>query len=77
MSEHLDAVNSTILFGCRQGICGTCLCELTSHSEGIRAPTIDEQEALDLYAPENPKARLACQITLEADIELKKIDWHE
>ncbi len=77
LSEQLDAINSPILFGCRSGICGTCLCEVEVDNGGLSKPSDDEQEALALYAPDNPKARLACQLTVEADISLKKIECYE
>ena len=77
LSEHLDAVNSPMLFGCRSGICGTCLCEITETQSQLSPPNDEELEALMLYAPGNVKARLACQVVLEADIVLKKIASYE
>ncbi len=77
LSEHLTALNSPILFGCRAGICGTCLCEIDALQGELPIPTSDEQESLYLYAPGNTKARLACQVTLLTDIALKKIDSYE
>lgn len=77
LSEHLSALNSPILFGCRAGICGTCLCEMKSLNGELMAPTEEEQEALKLYAPANPQARLACQVVITADILIKKIETYE
>lgn len=77
LCEHLTAMNSPLLFGCRSGICGTCLCEIQALTGDMLAPTLDEQEALGLYAPSNPKARLACQIQLTTDIAIKKIESYE
>ena len=70
LSEELTASNSPVLFGCRTGICGTCLCEVAGE---LSPPDEDEQEILEVHAPENPKARLACQIDLTNDISLKPI----
>jgi ferredoxin len=65
LSEHLRIENSPVLFGCRTGICGTCLVII----EGDILPASEEeQELLEVLAPENPKARLACQIQLTNDI---------
>ena len=36
-------------------------------------PDEEEQEILEVYAPDNPKARLACQIDLQADVSLRPI----
>lgn len=77
LSEHLTALNSPILFGCRAGICGTCVCEIKPLAGNLPEPSIDEQEALSLYAPGNNHARLACQVQLFADISIRKIEPYE
>jgi ferredoxin len=74
LSEHLSVANSPLLFGCRTGICGTCLIEVEAQENGeIACPSTDEKELLELIAPDNPRARLACQIELRADIRIKYI----
>ena len=66
---NLTLHNSPILFGCRTGICGTCLVAATGDMLPADA---DEQEVLDILAPHCPTARLACQIhaTGEGDLTL-------
>lgn len=72
LSEELDIVNSPLLFGCRTGICGTCLVEVEAEENGALAgPSADETELLSLVAPDNPRARLACQIEVAADLCLR------
>ena len=72
LSEHLTINNSPVLFGCRTAICGTCLSEIVTQEKGeLPAPSADEIELLEIIAPDNPRARLACQIELCADIKLK------
>ena len=72
LSEHLTIENSPVLFGCRTGICGTCVVEVdATNFSALPPPSEDEREILELYAPENPHARLACQIDLQADVVLK------
>ena len=74
LSTVLDVDNSPILFGCRTGICGTCLIEVLDQTEGALPPPNElEAESLDLYAPLNPKARLACQLSACASIRIRKI----
>lgn len=73
LSETLTIVNSPMLFGCRSGICGTCLIQIEDGYDRLIPPTANEQEALEIYAPGNTRARLACQISLVADIALRKI----
>jgi len=71
LSEHLTIENSPLLFGCRTGICGTCLSVVEAVGCGeIAAASEDERDLLDIIAPDNPKARLACQIALSADITI-------
>lgn len=70
LSEVLTLQNSPILFGCRTGICGTCL--ITVQGE-VASPDPDEQELLDLLAPNIPNARLACQIHVTHDIEIQQL----
>ena len=68
LSEHLTVQNSPVLFGCRTGICGTCLVVVQGD---IPPPTEEEKEILEIFAPANQQARLACQIDLTNDIEIK------
>ena len=67
LSSALTLQNSPILFGCRTGICGTCLVLATGH---LVAPTPEEQEVLDILAPNTSTARLACQIQPTGDLSL-------
>lgn len=74
LSEHLSVENSPLLFGCRTGICGTCLIEVEEAANGeLTEPGTDELELLEIIAPENKRARLACQIALSADIRIRYI----
>jgi ferredoxin len=79
LSSHLTVLNSPLLFGCRSGLCGTCLIEVevvevAGKSGGRLDPPDDaEREALALYAPNNERARLACQLRLGADLRIRKI----
>ena len=70
LSEHLTIQNSPVLFGCRTGICGTCLVEVSGN---ISPSMPDEQEILDMLAADPTNARLACQLSLTDDIEIRKL----
>jgi ferredoxin len=67
LSISLTLQNSPILFGCRTGICGTCLVLATGN---LLPPDAEEQEVLAILAPDVPTARLACQITPTGDLSL-------
>ena len=71
LSEDLNIKNSPVLFGCRTGICGTCVVEVLEGAEQIEPPDEDELEILELYAAGRQNARLACQIDLQANIKLR------
>ncbi len=73
LSLALTAANSPVLFGCRSGLCGTCLVEIEALCGEPDPPADSEREALDLYAPGNPRARLACQLRLTQDVRIRKI----
>lgn len=74
LSVLLDVDNSPILFGCRTGICGTCLIEVLEVTAGeLPCPDEIERESLELYAPGNSKARLACQISACASMRVRKV----
>lgn len=72
LSEHLEVRNSPVLFGCRTGICGTCTIEVTRGLENLHPRTREEEELLEVLAPDQPRCRLACQININADIRLRK-----
>ncbi|PAX49840.1 2Fe-2S iron-sulfur cluster binding domain-containing protein [Brunnivagina elsteri] len=67
LSEYLTIQNSPVLFGCRTGICGTCVVRVKGN---ISPPSDDEKEVLAVIADGDMEARLACQIDLTNDIEI-------
>ncbi len=73
LSDLLTAQNSPMVFGCRNGICGTCLAAVTARSGVLAPPDSDERDMLDMLCPDDPKARLACRIRLTADIDITPI----
>ena len=72
LTLHLGPANSPVLFGCRAGLCGTCLVSVEVLSGRLAAPDAAEADALEVYAPGTPTARLACQIDLTADLAIEK-----
>lgn len=76
LSLHLNAANSPLLFGCRAGLCGTCVIEVLEPSEenSPGAPSDDERDVLAIYAPDRPNARLACQIRATGPIKIRRCE---
>jgi ferredoxin len=73
LSECSDITNSPVLYGCRTGICSTCLVNITKGIETLAPPKEDEIELLGIIAPDKPNARLACQFKLTGDLEIEYI----
>jgi ferredoxin len=67
LSEYLTVQNSPVLFGCRTGICGTCLVIIEGD---VLPPSDEEREVLEIFAPGNSQARLACQVKLMGDVQI-------
>lgn len=67
LSEHLTVQNSPVLFGCRTGICGTCLVLVIGETS---LPSTEEWDVLEVIAPEYPNARLACQLELTSNLQI-------
>lgn len=73
LSETLTIQNSPILFGCRTGICGTCLIRVHEESpHALHERTSDEAEFLEGLYPGDKTLRLACQVKLTANIKIEK-----
>ena len=66
-----EKVGSGIIYGCREGDCGTCMMKVTEGEENLSKPSVLEDKILR----ENmggQKERLACQAqVLEGDISVK------
>jgi ferredoxin len=72
LAIELDASNSPLLFGCRTGVCGTCLVEVQQGYESLPPPDADEKELLEVLT-DHPRARLACQLDVHCALELKPL----
>lgn len=70
LAEVLTVQNSPVLFGCRTGLCGSCVVEVAG---AVDAPNTEELEILELYAAGNPLARLACQLQVRGDVVMASI----
>ena len=63
--------NSSMLFGCEDGQCGTCICNVASGSENLNAKTAKEEMTLSRMGA-YPSQRLACQIIVKkGEVEIE------
>jgi len=70
--ENMDVMNSPVLFGCRTGICATCIVKVLEGSENLPPISDKELEVIDMYTKE-PNCRLACQINVTGNVKLQYI----
>jgi ferredoxin len=56
--------HSAMLFGCEDGRCGTCICNVAKGSENLNKKTEKEEQALTKMNA-YPSQRLACQIIVK------------
>ena len=72
LSKQLDSTNSPILFGCRTGICGTCLLSVENGKENCNEVSEDEAELLEIIS-DDPNARLGCLVKCSGNVKVKYI----
>ncbi len=72
LSKELDANNSPILYGCRTGICGTCLVLVEEGMENCSELGPDEKDFLEIVSDDS-RARLTCQLKCKGPVKLKYI----
>lgn len=70
----LEPAGAPVLFGCRTGICGTCVSAVTPAGD-LPPPDADERDTLDIFAPDHPDARLVCQLQLTCDAAIVPLGW--
>ncbi len=68
--ELSEKVGSGIVYGCREGDCGTCLCEVVAGAENLSTPSEVERGLLrEHFAGRNQ--RIACQAQILGDVALR------
>ncbi len=68
--ELSEKVGSGIVYGCREGDCGTCLCEVVDGAENLSAPSEVERKLLHEHFAGRDQ-RIACQAQILGDVALK------
>lgn len=65
--EVSEKVGSGIMYGCREGDCGTCLMEVISGMENLSEPSVLEDKVLREQMA-SKRFRLACQAQVIGDV---------
>jgi ferredoxin len=67
-----DEHRLSVVFGCRQGRCGSCLVQILEGGESLRAPGEGELRTLHALDAESDM-RLACQCVVTGDVQLRYV----
>lgn len=72
LCDVLDGPHSPVFFGCKSGDCGTCLVDVDPDGFAqLPPPNQEEKNLLDVFAPDRPLARLACQLLATCPMRLR------
>ena len=65
-----DTHETGLDFGCRDGVCGTCVVTVLRGTENLSPPDFKEKDTLENFDAE-PGQRLACQVKILGDVEIQ------
>jgi ferredoxin len=64
-----DDHDTDLEFGCRDGICGTCIMTILKGGENLSRVSVAERDTLENFDA-SPAQRLACQVKILGDVEI-------
>lgn len=62
-----------IAYGCEDGLCGTCIIEVTEGMEGLNEKGEVENQTLEMMCMNDGNHRLACQCKVKGDCSFKQL----
>lgn len=68
--EISEKVGSGIIYGCREGDCGTCLMQVEEGANNLSSPSVVEHQILSNMAA-GRNQRLACQAQVLGDCKVR------
>lgn len=68
--EISEKVDSGIIYGCREGDCGTCMMKVVKGWENLSSPSVIEEKVL-LENGAQRHYRLACQAQVLGDVTVR------
>lgn len=70
LADVADAQATPLDFGCRDGVCGTCIVTVLRGRENLSPCTVHEEDTLANFDAA-PNQRLACQLRILGDVEIE------
>ena len=61
---------SSVPFGCRNGVCGTCITKVVSGKDNLSSMDSRERQTLELFGALDGDHRLMCRCRLLGDVTL-------
>ncbi len=74
LKDACDENGSSIPFGCRNGVCGTCLSTITKGKENLEPADENEKMTLEGFGCQPPEKRLVCQCKMGSGDEEVEIE---
>jgi len=73
LKDLCDENGSSIPFGCRNGVCGTCLSTVLEGADNLEPAAEDEKLTLESFGVQPPNKRLVCQCKFKGpgDVEIE------
>jgi len=68
--EISEKVDSGIIYGCREGDCGTCMMKVVKGWENLSSPSVIEEKVLQENGAQR-HYRLACQAQVLGDVTVR------
>jgi len=68
--DLVDDHDTDLEFGCRDGICGTCIMTVLRGGENLSPMSVAERDTLENFDA-GPDQRLACQVKILGDVEIR------
>ena len=65
----VESLGASVSFGCRAGMCGTCVVTVAEGAGHLSCATLDEMKTLEEIGAK-PGQRLACQLKVYGDVLL-------